>query len=107
MHATHKANPLKGSLSVCSYASSLLEGWLRDDRFLLKGTDRDGKATGYSGREEDPDGLSILTGEIGRAETARREKVSEQSMRRSQGKFLEGCKAAYVAWRTGPSSREE
>jgi len=51
--------------------------------------------------------LSILSGEIGLAEAARREKVSEQSIGRWKAEFLEGGKAALVAGKTGPSSREE
>jgi len=51
--------------------------------------------------------LSILAGEISLAEAARREKVSEQSIGRWKAEFLEGGKAALVAGKTGPSSREE
>jgi len=51
--------------------------------------------------------LSILAGEISLAEAARREKVSKQSIGRWKAEFLEGGKAALVAGKTGPSSREE
>jgi transposase len=51
--------------------------------------------------------LSILAGEMSLAEAARREKVSEQSIGRWKSEFLEGGKAALVAGKTGPSSREE
>ena len=51
--------------------------------------------------------LSILAGEISLAEAARREKVSEQSIGRWKAEFLEGGKAALIAGKTGPSSREE
>jgi hypothetical protein len=51
--------------------------------------------------------LSVLAGELSIAETARREKVSEQSIGRWKAEFLEAGKTALVAGRSGPSSREE
>ena len=51
--------------------------------------------------------LSILAGDISLAEAARREKVSEQSLGGWKAEFLEGGKAALVAGKTDPSSREE
>ncbi|MFM8792909.1 MAG: transposase [Solirubrobacterales bacterium] len=50
---------------------------------------------------------SILVGEMSVAEAARREMVSEQSIGRWKLEFLEGGKAALVAGRTGPLSREQ
>lgn len=51
--------------------------------------------------------LSVLAGEMSIAEAARKEKVSEQSIGRWKAEFLEAGKAALVAGKTGPSSREE
>jgi len=51
--------------------------------------------------------LSVLAGEMSIAEAARKEKVSEQSIGRWKGEFLEAGKTALVAGRSGPSSREE
>jgi transposase len=51
--------------------------------------------------------LAILAGEISIAETARKEKVSEQSIGRWKAEFIEAGKTALVAGRSGPSSREE
>jgi transposase len=52
------------------------------------------------------DGLRFA-GEITIAEAARKEKVSEQSIGRWKAEFLEAGKAALIAGRTGPSSREQ
>jgi transposase len=51
--------------------------------------------------------LAILAGEMSIAETARKEKVSEQSIGRWKAEFIEAGKTALVAGRSGPSSREE
>jgi transposase len=51
--------------------------------------------------------LAILAGERSIAETARKEKVSEQSIGRWKAEFIEAGKTALVAGRSGPSSREE
>ena len=51
--------------------------------------------------------LSVLAGEVSIAESARKEKVSEQSIGRWKAEFLEAGKTALVAGRSGPSSREE
>lgn len=51
--------------------------------------------------------MSILAGEITIAEASRREKISETSIGRWKTEFLEAGKAALVAGRTGPSTREE
>ena len=51
--------------------------------------------------------MSILAGEVSIAEAARREKISETSIGRWKAEFLEAGKAALVAGRTGPSTREE
>jgi transposase len=51
--------------------------------------------------------LAILAGELSIAETARKEKVSEQSIGRWKAEFIEAGKTALVAGRSGPSSREE
>jgi len=51
--------------------------------------------------------LSILAGEMSLAEAAGWEKVSEQSIGRWKSEFLEGGKAALVARKAGPSSREQ
>ncbi len=51
--------------------------------------------------------LAVLAGELTIAEAARKEKVSEQSIGRWKADFLEAGKAALVAGRSGPSSREE
>src|SRR5215204_3131620 len=51
--------------------------------------------------------LAILAGEMSIAETARKEKVSEQSLGRWKAEFIEAGKTALVAGRSGPSSREE
>ena len=49
--------------------------------------------------------LAILAGEMSIAETARKEKVSEQSIGRWKAEFIEAGKTALVAGRSGPSSR--
>jgi transposase len=52
--------------------------------------------------------LSVLAGEVGIAEAARREKVSEQSIGRWKAEFLEAGRTALAAGRSGPpSSREQ
>lgn len=51
--------------------------------------------------------LSVLAGEVTIAEAARKEKVSEQSIGRWKADFLEAGKAALVAGKSGPSTREE
>ena len=51
--------------------------------------------------------LSVLSGEVSIAEAARREKVSEQSIGRWKADFLEAGKAALVAGKSGPSTREQ
>jgi transposase len=51
--------------------------------------------------------LAILAGEMSIAEAARKEKVSEQSIGRWKAEFIEACRTALVAGRSGPSSREE
>jgi transposase len=51
--------------------------------------------------------LAILAGEMSIAETARKERVSEQSIGRWKAEFIEAGKTALVAGRSGPSSREE
>ncbi len=51
--------------------------------------------------------LSILSGERSIAQAARQEKVSEQSIGRWKAEFLEGGRAALVAGRSGPSTREQ
>ncbi|OZB78892.1 MAG: transposase [Microbacterium sp. 14-71-5] len=51
--------------------------------------------------------LAVLAGEVTIAEAARKEKVSEQSIGRWKADFLEAGRAALVAGRSGPSSREE
>jgi transposase len=51
--------------------------------------------------------LSVLAGEVTIAEAARKEKVSEQSIGRWRADFLEAGKAALVAGKSGPTSREE
>ena len=51
--------------------------------------------------------LSVLAGEISIAEAARREKVSEASIGKWKAEFIEAGKAALVAGRSGPSSREQ
>ena len=51
--------------------------------------------------------LAILAGEMSIAETARKEKVSEQSIGRWKAEFIEAGRTALVAGRSGPSSREE
>lgn len=51
--------------------------------------------------------LSVLAGEMSIAEAARKEQVSEQSLGRWKAEFLEACKTALVAGRSGPTSREE
>jgi len=51
--------------------------------------------------------LSILAGERSVAQAARLEKVSEQSIGRWKSEFLEGGRAALVAGRSGPSTREQ
>jgi len=51
--------------------------------------------------------LAILAGEMSIAETARKEKVSEQSIGRWKAEFIEAGKTALVAGRSGPSTREE
>jgi transposase len=51
--------------------------------------------------------LAILAGEMSIVETARKEKVSEQSIGRWKAEFIEAGKTALVAGRSGPSSREE
>ena len=51
--------------------------------------------------------LAILAGEMSIAETARKEKVSKQSIGRWKAEFIEAGKTALVAGRSGPSSREE
>lgn len=51
--------------------------------------------------------LSVLAGEVTIAEAARKEKVSEQSIGRWKADFLEAGKAALVAGKSGPTSREE
>src|SRR5664280_316853 len=51
--------------------------------------------------------LSVLAGEVGIAEVARREKVSEQSIGRWKAEFLEAGRTALAAGRSGPSSREQ
>jgi transposase len=51
--------------------------------------------------------LAILAGEMSIAETARTERVSEQSIGRWKAEFIEAGKTALVAGRSGPSSREE
>lgn len=48
----------------------------------------------------------MLSGEVSIAEAARTEKVSEQSIGRWKAEFIEAGKAALVAGRTGPSTRE-
>ena len=50
--------------------------------------------------------LAILAGEMSIAETARKEKVSEQSIGRWKAEFIEAGRSALVAGRSGPSSRE-
>jgi transposase len=50
--------------------------------------------------------LAVLAGEVSIAEAARKEKVSEQSIGRWKAEFIEAGKAAMVAGRTGPSTRE-
>jgi transposase len=51
--------------------------------------------------------LAILAGEMAIAEAARKEKVSEQSIRRWKAEFIEAGRTALVAGRSVPSSREE
>ena len=51
--------------------------------------------------------LAVIAGDVTIAEAARKEKVSEQSIGRWKAEFLEAGKAAMVAGKTGPSSREE
>ena len=51
--------------------------------------------------------LAILAGEMSIAETARKERVSEQSIGRWKAEFIEAGRTALVAGRSGPSSREE
>lgn len=51
--------------------------------------------------------LSVLAGEVTIAEAARKEKVSEQSIGRWKADFLEAGKAALLAGKSGPTSREE
>jgi len=51
--------------------------------------------------------LAVLAGEVSIAEAARKEKVSEQSIGRWKAEFIEAGKAALIAGRTGPSSREQ
>jgi transposase len=51
--------------------------------------------------------LSVLAGEVTIAETARRERVFEQSIGRWKLDFLEGGKTALVTGRSGPSTREQ
>jgi transposase len=51
--------------------------------------------------------LAILAGEMSIAETARKERLSEQSIGRWKAEFIEAGKTALVAGRSGPSSREE
>ena len=51
--------------------------------------------------------LAILAGEMSIAETARKERVSEQSIGRWKAEFIEAGKTALVAGRSGPTSREE
>jgi transposase len=51
--------------------------------------------------------LSVLAGEMTIVEAARKEKVSEQSIGRWKADFLEAGKAALVAGKSGPSTREE
>ena len=74
---------------------------------MLKGADHDGKTSGYSGREEDPDRAVNHGCDSRLAEAARREKVSELSIGRWKAGSMDGGKAALVAGKTGPSSREE
>ena len=51
--------------------------------------------------------LAVLAGELSIAEAARKEKVSEQSIGRWKAEVLEGGRAALVAGRSGPSTREQ
>lgn len=50
--------------------------------------------------------LSVLSGEIGVAEVARKEKVSQQSIGRWRSEFLEAGKTALAAGKLGLSTRE-
>jgi transposase len=50
--------------------------------------------------------LSILAGEVGVAEAARRVKVSEQSVGNWKRQFLEAGRTSLVAGKAGPSTRE-
>jgi len=50
--------------------------------------------------------LAVLKGELSAADAARRHRVSEQSVHNWKSQFLDGGRAALVAGKSRPSSRE-